>query len=50
VCYALAAMTFVAVALLRWPLAWVLAGLGGLAWMWAYRQLGVARSHAGKAQ
>lgn len=50
VCYALAAMTFVVVALLHWPLAWVLVGLGGLAWIWAYRQLGVARSHTGSAQ
>ena len=39
-CWALAAMTFVAVALLRVPLAWVLLGLGTLACTWAYRQLG----------
>jgi chromate transporter len=50
VCYALAAMTFVAIALLRLPLAWVLVGLGGLAWVWAYRQLGAARSHAEGAE
>jgi chromate transporter len=40
VCWALAAATFVAIALLRLPLIWVLLGLGGLAALWAYRQLG----------
>ncbi|MCF8160362.1 MAG: chromate transporter [Polaromonas sp.] len=40
VCWALAATTFVAIALLRLPLIWVLLGLGGLAALWAYRQLG----------
>ncbi len=40
VCWALAAITFVAVAVLRVPLAWVLAGVGGAACVWAYRQLG----------
>ncbi|MDD2879320.1 MAG: chromate transporter [Rhodoferax sp.] len=40
VCYALAAITFVAIALLRLPLIWVLLGLGGLGALWAYRQLG----------
>ena len=40
VCIALAAMTFVAVAILRVPLIWVLLGLGGSASLWAYRQLG----------
>jgi chromate transporter len=39
VCSALAALTFVAVALLRWPLVWVLLGLGGVACVWAYRLL-----------
>lgn len=39
-CTALAIATFVAIALLRWPLAWVLPGLGGLACLWAYRVLG----------
>lgn len=38
-CTALAALTFVAVALLRWPLVWVLLGLGGVACAWAYRLL-----------
>ena len=40
VCYGLAAATFVAIALLRLPLIWVLLGLGGLGALWAYRQLG----------
>jgi chromate transporter len=39
-CWAFATMTFVAVALLRLPLIWVLLGLGGVAALWAYRQLG----------
>ena len=39
VCAGLAALTFVAVALLRWPLVWVLLGLGGGACVWAYRLL-----------
>lgn len=40
VCVALAMATFVAVALLRWPLAWVLLGLGSVAGLWAYHVLG----------
>ncbi|WP_442786599.1 chromate transporter [Hydrogenophaga sp. NFH-34] len=39
-CIALAALTFVAIALLRWPLIWVLLGIGGVACLWAYRVLG----------
>lgn len=39
VCYALAAITFIAVALLRVPLAWVLLSIGTVACGWAYRQL-----------
>jgi chromate transporter len=39
-CWALAGATFVAIAMLRVPLAWVLVVLGGVAWVWAYRQLG----------
>ena len=39
VCYALAALTFVAIALLRIPLVWVLLVIGGSACLWAYRQL-----------
>ena len=44
ICWAFVAVTFVAIALLRMPLAWVLLGLGTLACGWAYRQLG--RAHA----
>lgn len=40
VCVGLACLTFVAIALLRWPLAWVLLGVGGGACVWAYRVLG----------
>ncbi|MDP1531709.1 chromate transporter [Rhodoferax sp.] len=40
VCYGLAVVTFVAIALLRLPLIWVLLSLGGLGALWAYRQLG----------
>lgn len=40
ICWGLAATTFVAIALLRLPLIWVLLGLGGLGALWAYRQLG----------
>jgi chromate transporter len=40
VCSGLAVLTFVAIALLRWPLAWVLLGIGGGACLWAYRVLG----------
>lgn len=41
VCWALAASTFIAIALLRLPLAWVLLGLGWVACAFAYRRLGV---------
>ena len=41
VCIALAAMTFIAIAILRIPLAWVLLSLGVLATGWAYRQFGL---------
>jgi chromate transporter len=44
VCWSLAALTFLAIALLRVPLAWVLLGIGGLACAWAYRQLGRLRA------
>lgn len=40
VCHALAAITFIAIAVLRLPLIWVLLGLGGVGALWAYRQLG----------
>lgn len=44
VCIALAVATFVAIALLRWPLAWVLLTLGGSACAWAYHVLGRAEA------
>ena len=40
VCWSLSAITFVAIALLRIPLVWVLLGVGCVACSWAYRQLG----------
>jgi chromate transporter len=40
VCWSLAAMTFIAIALLRVPLIWVLLVLGGAGALWAFRQLG----------
>jgi chromate transporter len=40
VCGGLAALAFVAVALLRWPLVWVLIGLGAMACVFAWRRLG----------
>ena len=53
VCIALAAITFVAIAIFRIPLVWVLLGLGTLATAWAYWQTGVielatAKSDGGK--
>ena len=39
-CTGLAALTFVAIAWLRWPLAGVLLGIGGVACLWAYRVVG----------
>ncbi|EHR70815.1 chromate transport protein ChrA [Burkholderiales bacterium JOSHI_001] len=38
-CWAVLGGTFVAVGLLRWPLAWVVLGLGGAAMAWAARRL-----------
>jgi chromate transporter len=43
------AITIVAIAGLRLPLAWVLLGLGGLTCTWAYRQLGRLASARGAA-
>jgi chromate transporter len=43
------AITIVAIAWLRLPLAWVLLGLGGLTCTWAYRQLGRLTSARGTA-
>lgn len=39
VCYGLATVTFVAIALLRVPLFWVLLSIGVFACVWAYRQI-----------
>jgi chromate transporter len=41
-CGVLATVTFVAIALFHVTLAWVLLSIGGLACIWAYRQLGLA--------
>ncbi|MES2952034.1 MAG: chromate transporter [Pseudomonadota bacterium] len=43
VCWGFAVLSFVAIALLRVPLVWVLLGVGGLACTWAYRQLDSVR-------
>ena len=43
-CWSLLAIAFIAIALLRVPLVWVLLGAGGLACLWAYRQLGRAQA------
>jgi chromate transporter len=51
-CVGIAALTFVAIAVLRWPLAWVLLVLGGASCVWAYRVLGradAARARRGAA-
>jgi chromate transporter len=42
VCWAMLVATFVAIAILRVPLAWVLLGVGGLGCVWAYVCLGKA--------
>ncbi len=47
VCIGLAGLTFVAIALLRWPLAGVLAVVGGGACLWAWRQLAPLATAAG---
>lgn len=44
VCWALLAITFIAIAILRVPLAWVIFSLGGLACSWAYWQLGMIKT------
>ncbi|WP_353238438.1 chromate transporter [Limnohabitans sp.] len=38
-CFSVMLSTFVCVGLLRWPLLWVLLGIGSLACAWAYMQL-----------
>jgi len=45
-CAVMLALTFVAIALLRIPLLWVLLSVGGLSCVFAYRALQHARSHA----
>lgn len=47
VCWALAVLSFVAIGLLRWPLVWVLLGVGGVACLWAYRCMGATRPTEG---
>ena len=47
-CIGFAALSFVAVGLLRIPLAWVLLGMGCVACSWAYRQL--ARADADRSK
>jgi chromate transporter len=39
VCCGVMLSTFICVSLLRWPLLWVLLGIGSLACAWAYLQL-----------
>ena len=39
-CVLLGVTAFIGIALLRWPLAWVLLGLGGLSCWLTYRKLG----------
>ena len=43
VCAVLALLTFMAIALLRVPLVWVLLGLGGAGSLWSWHQLGRVR-------
>jgi chromate transporter len=47
VCWGLAVLSFVAIALLRLPLVAVLFGVGSFACIWAYRQLGVSQPTKG---
>ena len=47
-CWALAALTFVAIAWLRVPLIWVLAVLGGGSGIWAYRRLSAPQQSESK--
>ena len=49
ICIALAVLTFVAIAVLRWPLAWVLPGIGVPACLWAWTRLAATDgNHADK--
>lgn len=47
VCWGLAILSFVAIGLLRWPLVWVLLGVGGVACLWAYRCLATKQATEG---
>lgn len=47
VCWASAAVSFIAIALLRLPLVWVLLCVGGSACVWAYRKLETAKPAEG---
>jgi chromate transporter len=47
-CLVLVALTFGAIALLRWPLLWVLLGIGGAACVWAWVRLGAANAKNSK--
>lgn len=49
VCTGLAALTFVAIGLLRWPLLWVLLGIGGAACAWAHHVIGAQDAKAREA-
>jgi chromate transporter len=49
VCIALATVTFITIALLRLPLAWVLLSVRLLACLWAYRQLGQVKINKGNS-
>ncbi|OOG51892.1 chromate transporter [Polaromonas sp. C04] len=48
-CWAVAALTFIAIALLRVRLLWVLLVLGSLASLWAWRQLGAIKALGAQA-
>ncbi len=48
-CTLLALASFAAIVLLRWPLAWVLLGVGGPGCLWAWWRLGAAPPTAGSA-
>jgi chromate transporter len=48
VCLGLAALTFVAVAVMRWPLVWVLLGLGSAAVAGAWWRLAASQQQVGK--
>jgi chromate transporter len=47
VCWGFAVVSFIAIGLMHLPLVWVLLGVGGLACVWAYRQLEAAKPVAG---